>query len=298
VAETTQDEREPEGSKDEQEPEGSKDEQEPEGSKDEQEQEESKDEQEPEGSKDEQEPEGSKDEQEPEGSKDEQEQEGADDEQEREPKDLPEPEEKSADDLLGQQVVDSHGYTIGKIEALFMHGQDERASWARVKTGLVRKSSAFLPLHDAQADGRQIRVVYEKEHVNEAPEIEPDGNELSDEEADALHGYYGLDRVTGLTKETAEQDIDLSREPRDANPPTMKDPPWAVEKYPLPDMERPEGQEGEGQESSGQEGEDQEPSGQERENSPDEESSPEASSDEESSHEESSSEDSEERSDG
>jgi hypothetical protein len=156
--------------------------------------------------------------------------------------DLPEPEEKSADDLLGRQLVDSHGYTIGKIEALFIHGQDERASWALVKTGLVRKESVFVPLHDAQEEGGQIRVVYEKEHVNEAPEIEPNGNELSDEEADVLRGHYGLERVKGLAAEASDEDIELPRETRDATPPTMNERPWAVEKYPLPDIERPEGE--------------------------------------------------------
>jgi hypothetical protein len=224
VAETTQDEREPESTREEREPESHEEEREPESRE--------------EPSEDDREPEASGDDRE----KDEEE------ERKPEPPDLPEPEEKSADDLLGTQVVDPHGYTIGKIDALFVHGDDERARWARVKTGIVRKDSVFVPLHDAQADGGQIRVVYEKEHVNEAPEIEPDGNELSDDDADVLHTHYGLERVKGLTKETLEEgDIDLPRETRDATPPTMKERPWAVEKYPLPDMERPEGEESSGE---------------------------------------------------
>ncbi len=216
----------------------------------------SQDEREREGADQGQEPDTSREErQEPEADasrEERQEREAGDDEREREPVDLPEPKEKSADDLLGQQVVDPHGYTIGKIEALFTHGQDERASWAQVKTGLVRTSSVFMPIRDAQEDGDQIRVVYEKEHVNAAPEIEPEGNELNDDEADVLHAHYGLERVKGLTKETAEEgDMELPRETRDATPPTMKEPPWAVEKYPLPDMERPE--EGESSRSEGEE---------------------------------------------
>jgi hypothetical protein len=222
---------------------------------------------------DEREPEATDEERKPDSSEGEQKQEPSEDEPKREAKDLPEPEEKSADDLLGQQVVDPHGYTIGKIEALFLHGHDERASWARVKTGLVRTSSVFVPLHDAQEDGSKIRLVYEKEHVDAAPEIEPDGEELSDEEADVLHGYYGLERVKGLAAEASDEDIELPRETRDANPPTMKDPPWAVEKYPLPDMERPdeedssrsEGEDSSRAETSRQESSDEEPSGEDSE---------------------------------
>jgi sporulation protein YlmC with PRC-barrel domain len=197
---------------------------------------------------DEQEPRASEQEGKPEPSEGDQKPE---EDQESKAPDLPEPEEKGADDLLGQQVVDPHGVKIGKIEALFIHDQDERASWARVKTGLLGRGSAFLPLHDAQDDGGQIRIPYEKEWVDAAPEIEPEDAELSDDDADALHGHYGMERVKGLTTEGADE-MELPRETRDANPPTMKDPPWAVEKYPLPDMERPEGKEPEGEGSSGE----------------------------------------------
>ncbi len=275
MAETTEDERKPEATEDEREPEATEDEREPEATEDERE---------PEATEDEREPEARQDEKQ-------QEPEATEDEEQREPKDLPEPEEKSADDLLGQQMVDPHGYTIGKIEALFIHGQDERANWARVKTGLVRTSSVFVPLHDAQQDGSRIRVVYEKEHVNEAPEVEPEGEELSDDDADVLHNHYGLERVKGLTKETAEQgDIELPRETRDANPPTMKERPWAVEKYPLPDMERPD------EKDSSRSEEEEEEEGSSRAEG--EEASQAESSRQESSDDESSAEDSEERASG
>jgi hypothetical protein len=179
-------------------------------------------------------------EQEPHATRGEQEPHATRDEQERHPaQDEPEPQEKSEEELVGQQVVDPHGDTIGKIEALFIHSHDERASWARVKMDLIGINSSFIPLHHAQDDDGRILVVYEKQRVKEAPEIEPDGNELSDEEADALRGHYGLERLTGLAVE-GEDDIELPRETRDATPPTMKERPWAVEKYPLPDMDRPE----------------------------------------------------------
>lgn len=269
MAETTQDEREPKGTEDQREPEGTEGERAPEGAADRRESESTDDQREPDEREDQREPEATEDQREPEDDQEpearEDEPEGREDEPKSEPVELPEPEEKSADDLLGQQVVDSHGYTIGKIDALFIHGQEERASWALVKTGLVRTSSVFVPLHDAQVDGDQIRVVYEKEHVKAAPEVEPEGNELSDEHADVLHSHYGLGRVKGLTAEADEEEIELPRETRDADPPTMKERPWAIEKYPLPDMERHEEDETSGPESAREEGSDEEPSGEESE---------------------------------
>jgi hypothetical protein len=100
--------------------------------------------------------------------------------------------------LVGRRVVDPHGYKIGTINALFVHCDREVPKWARVKMGILGTDSALIRLHDAQEDGDDVRVVYEKEHVNAAPEVEPDGDELSDEDADKLHGHYGLERVLGL----------------------------------------------------------------------------------------------------
>jgi hypothetical protein len=127
--------------------------------------------------------------------------------------------------LVGRGVVDPHGYKIGKINALFVHGDGDVPNWARVKMGILGTDSALIPLHDAQEDGDDVRLVYEKEHVKSAPEVEPDGDELSDEEADKLHGHYGLKRVLGLTAEGSEDDMELPRETREAKPPGMEEGP-------------------------------------------------------------------------
>jgi hypothetical protein len=127
--------------------------------------------------------------------------------------------------LVGRGVVDPHGYRIGKIDALFVHGDGDVPNWARVKMGILGTDSALIPLQDAQEDGDDVRLVYEKEHVKSAPEVEPDGDELSDEEADKLHGHYGLDRVLGLTAEGSEDEMELPRETREAKPPGMEEGP-------------------------------------------------------------------------
>jgi hypothetical protein len=127
--------------------------------------------------------------------------------------------------LVGRGVVDPHGYKIGKIDALFVHGDRDLPNWARVKMGVLGTDSALIPLHDAQEDGDDVRVVYEKEHVKAAPEVEPDGDALSDEDADKLHGHYGLERVLGLTVEGSEDEMELPRETRNAKPPGMEEGP-------------------------------------------------------------------------
>jgi hypothetical protein len=125
--------------------------------------------------------------------------------------------------LVGRGVVDPHGYKIGTIDALFVHGDRDVPNWARVKMGIFGKDSALVPLQDAQEDGDDVRLVYEKEHVKAAPEVEPDDQELSDEAADKLHGHYGLERVLGLTVEGSEDEMELPRETREAKPPGMEE---------------------------------------------------------------------------
>jgi hypothetical protein len=136
-----------------------------------------------------------------------------------------------SEDLIGKQVVDPHGYNVGKIDSIFGREGGERACWALVKTGPLSRS--FVPLQDAQDADGDVRIVYEKEHVKAAPDVEVDGEELSDEEANTLHRHYGLDRVIAPSG-IEDDDIDLPRETREATPPDMSELPPATERHPIP----------------------------------------------------------------
>ena len=135
-----------------------------------------------------------------------------------------------SEDLVGKQVVDPHGYNVGKIDGVFGREGGERACWALVKTGPMSRS--FVPLHDAQDEEGDVRIVYEKEHVNAAPDVEPEGEEIDDEDAEVLHRHYGLDRITAITVQ--DDDEELPRETREAKPPDMSDLPPATERHPIP----------------------------------------------------------------
>lgn len=136
-----------------------------------------------------------------------------------------------SEDLIGKQVIDPHGYRVGKVRALFEREGGEKACWALVRTGLLGRS--FVPLQDAQDDDGRLRIVYEKEHVKAAPKIEADHGQLSDEDANALHRYYGLDRVIAPSG-IEDDDIDLPRETREAKPPDLSELPPASERHPIP----------------------------------------------------------------
>ncbi len=128
-------------------------------------------------------------------------------------------------ELIGLEVVSVRGEKIGKIDQLYVHGDGEEPNWARVTTGVLGLQSSLIPLQDALPDGDDLRIVYEKDYVKDAPSVEPEDDRISDDDADLLHRYYGLERVTGMTAPDADDDIDLPRETRDAQPPGLEEGP-------------------------------------------------------------------------
>ena len=91
----------------------------------------------------------------------------------------------------GHTMVDQDGDKIGKIEEIYLDEETRQPEWALVHTGLFGSRSTFVPLAGAHAAGDGIQVPYEKSHVKDAPNIEPDG-ELSQSEERTLYEHYGL----------------------------------------------------------------------------------------------------------
>lgn len=125
----------------------------------------------------------------------------------------------------GRRVVSHRGEKIGRIDRLIIHGDGEQPNWAIVKVGLLGTSKVIVPLENADEDGDDVRVPYEKDYVRAAPEVELDGDRLDDDQADLLHAHYGFERITGLAAGGQDDDIDLPRETRDAAPPAMDEGP-------------------------------------------------------------------------
>jgi stress response protein YsnF len=93
-------------------------------------------------------------------------------------------------DWRGRTVVDRHGEKIGTFDELYLDA-DDRPAWAAVRTGLFGRRQTFVPLSEAQRDGDDLRVPFDKGRVEAAPNVDPD-EQLTDEEEDRLHEHYGL----------------------------------------------------------------------------------------------------------
>jgi uncharacterized protein (TIGR02271 family) len=114
----------------------------------------------------------------------------------------------------GEDLVDREGDKIGKIEEIYLDAQSDEPEWALVNTGLFGMKSTFVPIHDAGREGDALQVPFEKAHVKDAPNIDPDG-QLSRQEESELYRYYGLDY--------ADQDSGAGLERGDGGRPSGRD---------------------------------------------------------------------------
>jgi uncharacterized protein (TIGR02271 family) len=94
--------------------------------------------------------------------------------------------------LRGQELLDSNGDKIGKIEEIYLDEQTGKPEWLAVKTGMFGSNVSFVPLAQASMDSGTVRVPYEKSQVKDAPNAEADGQLSQDEEA-RLYRHYGMD---------------------------------------------------------------------------------------------------------
>ena len=96
----------------------------------------------------------------------------------------------------GRTVVDQSGEKIGKFEEIYLEAESQSPEWASVTTGLFGLRQTLIPLRDAQEEGDALRVPYDKDHVKDAPNLDPD-EQLSPGEEWALYRHYGMEAGDG-----------------------------------------------------------------------------------------------------
>jgi sporulation protein YlmC with PRC-barrel domain len=74
-------------------------------------------------------------------------------------------------ELRGQDLHDSHGDKIGKIDEIYLDRESGEPEWALVNTGLFGTKSSFVPVRDASRHEGTLSVPYEKGKVKDAPNM-------------------------------------------------------------------------------------------------------------------------------
>ena len=97
--------------------------------------------------------------------------------------------------LPGETVCDQDGMKIGKIKHLYSGGDGDSVMWVTVETsiGIANNREVFVPLARLKHENDELRVPYSTQHIQRAPQVEAEGEELSEGDDRALRDYYSID---------------------------------------------------------------------------------------------------------
>jgi hypothetical protein len=96
------------------------------------------------------------------------------------------------EDWLGQDVLDSAGERIGKLDDVYYAQDSQEAVFAVVKSGLLGRHSTIAPLDGASVGREYVKLAYSAEQIESA---DADGNgaeTLPGAEVQRLGSAYGL----------------------------------------------------------------------------------------------------------
>lgn len=82
----------------------------------------------------------------------------------------------------GQDVVDTEGDRIGKVEEILFDSRSGQPTLAVVKAGLISKSHVLVPLAGASLARDHVRLAYPKELVESAPQLDSSAGVTRDDE--------------------------------------------------------------------------------------------------------------------
>jgi uncharacterized protein YrrD len=92
----------------------------------------------------------------------------------------------------GKDLVDRDGEKIGKLEDVYVDVETDEPMFGTVKEGLFARHLTFVPLRGITIGPDNLRATVSKEQVQDAPNIEMHGNELSQTAESALYHHYQL----------------------------------------------------------------------------------------------------------
>jgi sporulation protein YlmC with PRC-barrel domain len=110
--------------------------------------------------------------------------------------------ENDARSLLGHQVVDRDGKSIGYVDQVFNDNQTGKPEWIGVITGGLRRRTHLVPVAGLETGNGTIKVPWTKDRVKESPQygsgdegsilgLGDYGLAISESKEREAHAYYG-----------------------------------------------------------------------------------------------------------
>jgi len=114
--------------------------------------------------------------------------------------DVPSTDESNADeagrakwavaDWLGKVIVDRDGERIGKLQDVYVDVETDEPQFGTVKEGVFGRHLTFVPLAGVQVSPEFLQVKTTKDQVRSAPDIELQGEELSQADESTLYHHF------------------------------------------------------------------------------------------------------------
>ncbi len=92
----------------------------------------------------------------------------------------------------GRDLVGRDDQRIGKLEDVYFDIETDEPQFGTVKEGFLDRHFTFVPLTDITVGPDNIQVAVTKQQVRDAPNIEHEGDELSQADESALYHYYEM----------------------------------------------------------------------------------------------------------
>lgn len=91
---------------------------------------------------------------------------------------------------LGKVLVDRDGERIGKLRDVYVDVATDAPMFGTVREGVFDRHLTFVPLVGVQVSPDSLQVTATKEQVRSAPDIELQGEELSQADESALYHHF------------------------------------------------------------------------------------------------------------
>jgi hypothetical protein len=117
-------------------------------------------------------------------------------------------------DWRGRTVVDRSGEKIGTLKDLYLD-ESERPHWGSVHTGLFGTRETLVPLTEVRPQDDVLQLPFDRDHVQDAPNLDPDVQLTAEEEAE-LYAHYGRASAADDDAMTrSEEEVHISKRRRE-----------------------------------------------------------------------------------
>jgi uncharacterized protein YrrD len=100
----------------------------------------------------------------------------------------------------GKDLVDRDGDKIGKLQDVYVDVETDEPIFGTVKEGLIGRHLTFVPLAGINIGPDNLQVTVSREQVKTAPNLELEGEELSQQGESSLYHHYELNYTAPETE--------------------------------------------------------------------------------------------------